>query len=268
MKENRQPCKYCGTQLLGYEKDAATNRWINYKLDGTVHEFKECKAIQANKNKPPEGQAQLPTNQGKVVYSETGINLNTVFNVVSENRKTITELKKMVQTLQELVDAQSQQITLILKQTGYPKPETITNRHVCDVCGKGFNIEAVNSHGNTYCADCWNKQQEGSPKEEIKPSLEELHNQEVAVQYKEEVIDPMRVQKEPDKVVEVEGKRYEVHNIEHEEGLEPEFTRGWKPISERFECASCEGDKHNGFENYAGTKLCDTCKEGIDAHNY
>lgn len=231
MKENRQPCKYCGIQLLGYEKDEATNRWKNYKLDGTVHEFKECKAIQANKNKPPEGQAQLPV-QGKVVYSDTGINLNAVFNVVSENRKTITELKKMVQTLQELVDAQSQQITLILKQTGYPKPEPV------QMCNEG----AVGCDG-VHKGDI-----EAEEHRNIKPELEELHNQEVAVQYKEEVIDPMRVQKE--------------------DSLEPEFTRGWKPISERFECASCEGDKHNGFENYAGTKLCDTCKEGIDAHNF
>src|SRR5215207_440391 len=135
MSQQKQ-CYYCKGEISKFERtpDGKMKKW---NVDGSEHTYQQCKAIQNNKAVLPalgeiqksqqqSGLAQAPqatnTEPEKVQLSRL---LFSQDNKINAQGKKIDDFSKRLEQLIELVEEMYQQNTLIIKQTGYPKPEPV-----------------------------------------------------------------------------------------------------------------------------------------------
>lgn len=288
---NREPpvCKYCSTDknktLIRFKKNEL-GKWVVFNMDGSEHNRQYCDEIKRRNQTQPQQvsvfphqeQQQLQTQQAMRGGEEppSGITPYSSYILASDTRKEVREVKKQVQTLTDIVDSMAQKIELILKQTGYPKPEPILNeeegkalvemglKQVGEHLSKEEEDDVRANPGFTEFLDNKNKK-----------ALEEANNNIAEKQREDNLLTEDGKSIDMGKVVsrldEVEANQkdevinpYRLPKMEEEPPTQTDG--GWTPISQKFECHSCNGFKHNGYEKY-GTRVCLDCKEGIDAQN-
>ena len=163
----------------------------------------------------------------------------------------------------------------------------------CQSCGMTFTKGIVNQEKEEYiCISCV---QRGSGRktdesgvqikdgQEVKavqrhPTEDELRDalsnrreiENTIVDTKEEVINPMRVQKYEENSKKFD-EAFKQMNDDGGRGWETLWEQkqeqgGWEHLSEAFLCHSCGGKIHNGFINQAGTKVCEPCKLNLEAN--
>lgn len=209
-----KPCKYgCNFIVVWKGKTGEPGSTGFFEKGSTIeHKFDRCREIKAKGIKqilPEQSSKQqqpLPKEQTTLpIKEDTSITMGSLFNMGLGTKNEVRELKKQVETLLELVDSLSQQMSLVIKQTGYPKPEPTIPVQVKEEDKQAFE----------------------ATQQKIKEELEQD-------------------KKEEEKRV-VDG------------------DKRWFEISEKYVCVSCKNVFHNGWENRAGTKLCDECKTESEA---
>lgn len=132
--QEQKKCNFCQTKLSKLTRNAEDTKWLAFNLDGTLHSYAQCKAIQKNKSAPPpkpvpEGQATLPTLKQENTFVDQQqpqhqqITPYSTYIKISDAIKYIKDLEKKVDELTSIVDGVAQQLTLVVKKVGYPAPE-------------------------------------------------------------------------------------------------------------------------------------------------
>jgi len=272
----QKKCNFCGTFLSEKRKDDATGKWIVKNLDGKPHEYRECKAIQANRPQQPNYQPKPnPTYRPESsTFSRdeepkaTGVTMYSLLIKLSDNGRKLDEVLKRLDTLASIVDSMAQKQDLMINKIGYPEPKPVLDKEQFLKTTRNLAAAATNKEdGNKLIEAAENLVKVLDRKNEEKeikavqrhPTPEELANS-FKIPPPIQVINPMRVQKE------------ERFNTEEKEMLgvtekkQPEeLGMYWETISEAFVCHNCSSKIHNGFMKL-GTKLCEPCKLNVEAN--
>ena len=123
MSQQKQ-CYYCKGEISKFERtpDGKMKKW---NLDGSEHTFQQCKAKQSGlaQGTPATVVAKQPEPSNENV--QLSRLLFSQENKINTQGKKIDDFSKRLEQLIELVEEMYQQNTLIIKQTGYPKPEPV-----------------------------------------------------------------------------------------------------------------------------------------------
>lgn len=277
---NKEPptCKYCSTDknktLIRFKKNEL-GKWVVFNMDGSEHSRQYCDEMK-RRNQSQQSQQQqqqvsvfpqqqqLPPVQQQTRGEEVapnGITPYSSYILASDTRKEVREVKKQVQTLTDIVDSMAQKIELILKQTGYPKPEPVIEEEDKGASYKEFLEEEKALR---------EKERQGQEEDDVRanPGFAEFldnKNQKALEEANNNIAEKMNneTKKEDEHLI---VNPYRLPKMEEEEEPTPTQTTndgGWRPISQKFECHSCGGPKFNGYEKY-NTLICLDCKESID----